>query len=114
MFEGLITLQIENGDVKLKNQREHCPRNATYECYATGIDLLGSISTVLESNLLSSLSTSTYFSLMAMKAPIFPPKKSFQYVHDGCIKRIQLNTFLELCQQRKQLLKLLLDICTLS
>ena len=65
MFEGLITLQIENGDVKLKNHREHCPRNATYESYATVTDLLGSISAVLESNLLSSLSTSTYFSLMA-------------------------------------------------
>ena len=65
MFEGLITLQIENGDIKLKNHRENCPRNATYESYATVVDLLASISKILESNLLSSFKGSTYFSLMA-------------------------------------------------
>ena len=66
-FEGLITLQIENnGDIKLKNHREKCPRNATYESYATVVDLLASISSkVLESNLLSSFEASMYFSLMA-------------------------------------------------
>ena len=64
-FEGLITLQIENGDIKLKNHREKCPRNATYESYATVVDLLASISKVLESNLLSSFEASMYFSLMA-------------------------------------------------
>ena len=65
MFEGLITLQIENGDIKLKNHRENCPRNATYESYATVVDLLASISKILESNLLSSFQASPYFSLMA-------------------------------------------------
>jgi len=65
VFEGLITLQIENGDMKLKYHREHCPRNATYESYATVIDLLASISKILESNLVSSFNTSAYFSLMA-------------------------------------------------
>lgn len=64
-FEGLVTLQIENGDVKLKNPREKCPRNATYESYATVVNLLASISKVLESNLLSSFEASMYFSLMA-------------------------------------------------
>ena len=47
MFEGLITLQIENGDIKLKNHRENCPRNATYESYATVVDLLASISKII-------------------------------------------------------------------
>ena len=51
MFEDLITLQIENGDIKLKNHWENCPRNATYESYATVVDLLASISNILESNI---------------------------------------------------------------
>ena len=64
-FEGLITLQIENRDIKLKTHRENCPRNATYESYATVIDLLACISKVLEDDLLTSFKTSYYFSLMA-------------------------------------------------
>ena len=62
-FEGLITLQIENDDIKLRNHRDNSPRNATYESYATVLDLLSSISKVLERALLSS--SSVYFSLMA-------------------------------------------------
>ena len=64
-FEGLITLQIENRDIKLKTHQENCPRNATYESYATVIDLLACISKVLEDDLLTSFKTSYYFSLMA-------------------------------------------------
>ncbi len=29
-FEALISLQIENGDVKLQMHRDTCPRNASY------------------------------------------------------------------------------------
>ena len=64
-FEGLITLQIENGDIKLRNHRDNSPRNATYESYATVVDLLSSISKVMERDLLSSFNSSAYFSLMA-------------------------------------------------
>ena len=64
-FESLITLQIENGDIKLKSHRETCPGNATYESYATVVELLTSISKTLETTLLSSLKASPYYSLMA-------------------------------------------------
>ena len=63
--KGLITLQIENGDIKLRNHRDNSPRNATYESYATVVDLLSSISKVMERDLLSSFNSSAYFSLMA-------------------------------------------------
>lgn len=64
-FEGIITLQIENGDVKLETHRRNCPSNATYESYTTITELLTSISNVLEQQLLCSLKDSPYFSLMA-------------------------------------------------
>ena len=64
-FEGLITLQIENGDIQLRSHRDKCPRNATYESYATVVDILSSISKIIERDLLSSFKSSTYFSLMA-------------------------------------------------
>ena len=63
-FESLLTLQIENGDIKLKSHRDTCPGNATYESYNTIVELLTSISKTLESNLLSSLIASLYYSLM--------------------------------------------------
>ena len=64
-FEGLITLQIENGDIKLKGHRETCPRNATYESYSTIVELLASISKTLENSLLDSFKGSVYYSIMA-------------------------------------------------
>ena len=79
-FEGLITLQIENGDIKLKNHREKCPRNATYESYATVVDLLTSISKVLESNLLSSFEASMYFSLMADESTDISSKEELSII----------------------------------
>ena len=48
MFHGLVTLQVENGDIKLKTHRDQCPGNATYEAYATVSELLASISNILE------------------------------------------------------------------
>ena len=42
-FEPLISLHIENGDVRLQAHRNTCPRNATYESYATVVELLASI-----------------------------------------------------------------------
>ena len=68
IFKGLITLQIENGDIRLKAHRENCPHNATYESYATVVDLLACISKVLEENLLTSFKASRNFSLMADEA----------------------------------------------
>lgn len=41
-FESLVTMQIENGDIKLKQHQERCARNATYESYATVVELLTS------------------------------------------------------------------------
>ena len=64
-FEDLLTLQIENGDVKLESHREKCAKNATYESYSTIVELLACISKVLESKVLDSLKKSTYFSLLA-------------------------------------------------
>ena len=63
-FEGLVTLQIENGDITLKAHRETCPRNATYESYSTIAELLASISKTLENSLLDSLKGSVYYSIM--------------------------------------------------
>lgn len=54
-FEGLISLQIENGDIKLRNHRDGSPRMN----HATVVDLLSSISKVIERGLLNS---SAYFS----------------------------------------------------
>ena len=65
VFEDLITLQIENGDVILKSHREKCARNAKYESYTTVVELLASISKMLEDDLLNSLKASPYYSLMA-------------------------------------------------
>ncbi len=42
-FEGLITLQIENGDVQLRKHRDYSPCNATYQSYATIVDRLSSL-----------------------------------------------------------------------
>ena len=67
-FEALITLQIENGYIRLKAHHENCRRNATCESYVTVVDLLAYISTVLEKNLLTSFKSSPYSSLMAVKA----------------------------------------------
>ena len=63
-FEGLVTLQIENGDITLKAHRETCPRNATYESYSTIVDLLASISKTLENSLFDSLKGSVSYSIM--------------------------------------------------
>ena len=63
-FEGLVTLQIENGDITLKAHRETCPRNATYESYSTIVELLASIRKTLENSLLDSLKGSVYYSIM--------------------------------------------------
>ena len=64
-FEYLLTLQIENGDVKLKSHQDSCVKNATYESYSTIVELLACISTVLECKLLDSLKESLYFPLLA-------------------------------------------------
>ncbi len=50
-FEGLVALQIENGNLELRDHRDNSPRNATYQSYATIVDLLSSISKILERNL---------------------------------------------------------------
>ena len=63
-FEGLVTLQIENGDITLKVHTETSPRNATYESYSTIVELLTSISKTLENSLLESLKGSVYYSIM--------------------------------------------------
>ncbi len=64
-FEGLVELQIENGNLELRDHRDNSLRNATYPSYATIVDILSSISKILERNLLSSLNASPYFTLMA-------------------------------------------------
>ena len=64
-FEDLLTLQIENSDIKLKSHGEKCAKNATYESYSTIVELLASISKVLESKVLDTLKKSSYFSLLA-------------------------------------------------
>ena len=61
-FEGLITLQIDNGNQEL---REHNPSNATYLSKATTADLLSSISNHIEQGLLARLNASQYISIMA-------------------------------------------------
>ena len=64
-FEPLISLQIENGDVRLQAHRNTCPRNATYQSYTTVVELLSSISEILKENILSSFQASKYYSIMA-------------------------------------------------
>ena len=64
-FDSLITLQVDNGNVKLQTHRNTCPQNATYESYTTIVELLSSISEIIKQNLLASLKSSEYYSLMA-------------------------------------------------
>ena len=64
-FEPLISLQIENGDIRLPAHCNTCPRNATYESYTTVVELLASISEILKENILSSFKASKYYSIMA-------------------------------------------------
>ena len=42
-----------------------CPHNATYESYTTIVELLSSVSHVLEKRIITSLSANPYYSLMA-------------------------------------------------
>ena len=69
-FEGLVTLQNENGDITLKAHTETCPRNATYESYSTMVELLTSISKTLENSFLESLKGSVYYSIMADESTV--------------------------------------------
>ncbi len=94
-FEPLISLQIENGDTRLQVHRDTCPRNATYESYTTVVELLASISEVLKKNILSSLHTSEYYSLMADESRTLHQKKSYQSVLDGFMTVRLWNTYLE-------------------
>ena len=64
-LEGLVTLQIENGDITFKVHREACQRNASYESYSTKVELLARISKTLENSFLDSLKGSVYYSIMA-------------------------------------------------
>ena len=59
-FEDLVTLQIENGDVKLQSHRKKLPKNVTYESYSTVVELLSCISKILEHKLLDSLRESSH------------------------------------------------------
>ena len=65
IFDDLITLQIDNGDIKLKYHRHKCPCNATYESYSTIVQLLSSVSKILEQKLFCRLKGSSYYSLLA-------------------------------------------------
>lgn len=103
-FEDLVTLQIENGDLKLKRHRETTPQNATYESYTTVVELITSISRILENRLLQSLNDSPYYSLMADES------KSSQCVHVGLRITNQWNIFLVSYQLRRPMHKPLPNI----
>ena len=95
-FEPLISLQIENGDVRLQAHRNTCPRNATYQSYTTVVELLSSISEILKENILSSFQASKYYSIMADESTDSASQEEYQSVLDGFMKVRWLNTFLEL------------------
>ena len=60
-FQGLVTLQVKDGDIKLKTHRDQCPGNATYESYTLVAELLASICNIVENFLLSSLKAALTF-----------------------------------------------------
>ena len=64
-----------------------CPGNATYELYATVLELLASISKTLESKLLSSFKATPYYSLMADESTDI----AFQEELSVCARWIQKN-----------------------
>ena len=101
MFEGVITLQIETSDIKLKYHRENCPRNATYESYATVVDLVESIGKILESNLMSSFKASPYFSLMADESTDISSKEELSVCARWLHKRKQEEHFLRIVQAKE-------------
>ena len=86
-----------------------------YESYITVVDLLASISKILEGDLLSILKASTYFSLMADESTDVSLQEEVsvcaQWLHN---KKKQWSTFLGSCQQKRLQLKLLLVIYALS
>ena len=86
LFEGLITLQIENCNIKLKSHRESCPRSATYKSYATVVVLLVSIGKVLESKILASFKASPYFSVMVDESTDVSSKEELSV----CVRWVQM------------------------
>jgi len=42
-IEGFITLQMENGNIQLRDHWDNAPCNATYQSYATVVDLLSKL-----------------------------------------------------------------------
>ena len=69
-FEGLVTLQNEDGDITLKAHTETCPLNATYESYSTIVELLTSLSKTLENSLLESLKETVYYLIMVDESTV--------------------------------------------
>ena len=57
-FEGIIELQIDNGNEQLKVHSQKSPSNATYLSKATTAELLRSISHTIEQGLLTCLKAS--------------------------------------------------------
>ena len=64
-FEGLIELQIQNGNEELRLHKEKCPSNATYLSKVSVAELFGSISHVLDQGLLTEMNSSPFYSIMA-------------------------------------------------
>ena len=64
-FDDMIQLQIENGDEVLKQHVESGPLNAQYTSNYSVVTLLDAIDTWLDKKLVSSLASSSYFSVLA-------------------------------------------------
>ena len=65
IFEGIVELQIDNGNEQLKVHSQKSPSNATYLSKATTAELLRNISHTIEQGLLTCLKASQFFSIMA-------------------------------------------------
>ena len=64
-FDDMIQLQIENGDEVLKQHVESGPLNAQYTSNYSVVTLLDAIDTWLDKKFVSSLASSSYFSVLA-------------------------------------------------
>jgi hypothetical protein len=86
-FTDLITLQIDNGDERLKVHKNECAGNASYMSKASTAEFLYSISHFIEQSILSRMKKSQFYSIMADESTDVSSKEEMsicgRWVKDG-------------------------------
>lgn len=83
LYNDLVKLQIENGDMVLKQHIKHGPQNAQCTSNFSAVTLLEAIDTWLEQRLLQSLRSAPTLQFWPMSVRILQQWRSFLYVVGG-------------------------------